>query len=257
LRTSIVAAFVVIFTQASASRALADPKADSAEWLARWSDRRQLCKAVAYDLSGSVTIPAGFYKDIVHPGETFPPARFTYRRRIKITLDFVNRRARRDEQGMTWQLNERKFIPYCEIDLFDGRRFQTVRPRAENSSASWQPRPYDAELIEQGERSRGPFFTEIDLPILFAHGLVATTNDALSPDRLLAPPDSGSGSLPSQFAPVQREGPSLLLLKSKPPAAALTNHDEVGVDLDRGGAVIGWSAFVDGKQTTSIAIKHK
>jgi hypothetical protein len=191
----------------------------------------------------------------VHPGETFPPATFTYRRRIKITLDFVNGRACRYEQGMIWQLDRRRFIPYCQIDLFDGHRFQTLRSRAENSSETWQPPRSDAELIEQGEKNRGRFFTEIDLPILFAHSLVATANDALSPDRLLAQPDRGGRSLPSQFAQVRREGTSLLLLKSKPPAAAPKSHDELGLDLERGGAETGWSAFVDGTQTASIAIK--
>jgi hypothetical protein len=252
-----VAALVATFGEGAASRVFADPSHESAESLAHWSERRRVYKSIEYDLAGLVTVPARFYKDIVHPGEALPPTTITYRRRLKITLDFVNGRARRYEKGMIWQLDQRRFIPYCQIDLFDGHRFQTVRPRAENSSADWQPPRYDAELIEQGERSGGRFFTEIDLPILFAHGLVATANNPLVPDRLLVPPNRGDRSLLSQFAQVRREGSSLLVLKSKPPASAPKNHDEIGLDLERGGAVIGWSTFVGGKQTASIAIKHK
>jgi hypothetical protein len=256
LPISFVAALVVTFVLRAASGA-ADDIDRPTEWLARWAERRQSCKAVEYDLAGSVTIPARFYKDSIHPGEAFPAAAFTYRRRLTITLDFANGRARRYEKGMTWQLNQRRFIPSCQIDLFDGHRFQTLRPRAENSSANWQPPPHDAELIERGEKHGGRFFETIDLPIVFAHGLVANADEALTPDRLLTRPDRSGRSLQSQFANVRREAPSLLVLESKPPAAAPKNHEEIGLDLERGGAPIGWSVFAEGKRTASIAVKNK
>ena len=240
-----------------ASRGVADSATESAQLLTRWSARRQSCKAVGYDLDGTVTIPARFYRDIVHPGEAFPPTPFTYRQGLKITLDFVKGRARRYEKGMIWQLDQRRFIPYCQIDLFDGHRFQTVRPRTENSDANWQPPLFDSELIEQGEKCRGRFFTEIDLPILFAHGAAMPSNRSLSPDRLLKPADRNDRSLRNPFARSRHEGASTLVFESEPPPSAPQNHEKIRLDLNRGESVISWSYCVDGKETASMSVKQK
>jgi hypothetical protein len=229
-------------------------EADLSKVLLSWQARRRAVGVLSAEIDGTVSIPKGLYTHVLGNGDEFPPKTCQFATQLSMLIDLRGGRARRWQKGMILHLDQRNFIPYCDVDLFDGRTYQTLRPRSDNSDASWTPGPYDSELVEQGEKRTSPFFRTADFPIFFALGIIPMTDLSIEPEHMKAAADSAFFKVVGKAAQGGRE---LVVVRSAPFFSRGSGYYQLWIDLPRNAAVVRWCAYVNDQRASSIEVSYK
>jgi|HubBroStandDraft_6_1064221.scaffolds.fasta_scaffold07697_6 hypothetical protein len=244
----------VVITQSQQSDAA---EGDLSKVLSHWRERRRAVKVLSAEVEGTVTIPKGLYSHVLNDGQVFPGNTYKYSTQLSVLIDLSEGRARRRQKGMILHLDEKKFIPYCDVDFFDGREFQTLRPRADNSDQNWQPAPYDSELIEQGVKRRAKFFRTVDFPLFFSLGIIPMADLSVSPEHIKSALDSIDGTLLKAVGTITERGRELVVVRSAPLFSNGAGYYEFWIDLPRDAAIVRWCAYVNDQRATSIETSYQ
>lgn len=162
-----------------------------------WRARHANHQAAEYRTHGTVLaargscVKNGSRDDDAPPGTVgpLPPEDYRYDTRAVVTLDLKAGRARREVDRQTYYLSRLCFIPDWHWDLFDGKNFQFFQPREKNKSPYYEISSLQPDLELFGTKTTRTFFTRLDFPLLFAHGVIPTRHHPASPAHLAPPQD--------------------------------------------------------------------
>ena len=200
---------VLVFVPSAGSQA-GDIREDI---LRGWQARHAKHQTAEYRMHGTVLASRGScVKDAsrdedVPPGTVgpLPPEDYRYDTQTVVMLDLKAGRARREVDRQTYYLSRLCFIPDWHWDLFDGKEFQFFQPREKNQSLHYGMSDLQPDLELFGTKTTRAFFTCLDFPLLFAHGVIPTRLHPASPARLAPPGDMEEFSVQGKGVVKDRE----------------------------------------------------
>lgn len=210
--------------------------------LADWQKRQKYVDRIRYRIQGEHVTPKGSGTDDVgRPlGPNVPPRDMAGEERWMFLLDFTTGRYRIEINEQVWHQRSGKFIPYAAVVAFDGSRVWSAMPREANPTMS----PKQPELIIISGNLRGVPFRHEHVPVAFAHGLIRTIEDEVTPAdglRKRVNPDyfyvHGRGV---------HAGRPCLVVRTQTLKLGTTSYDEFWVDPARDSAVVRYVMYTRG-----------
>ncbi|WP_145177015.1 hypothetical protein [Gimesia aquarii] len=223
--------------------------------LSDWNARQKIADSMLYEIRGHVIVPRDSYLRIDENQGVTPIHDSEYNVSTELLLDFQNNRVRRTEESEVLCAPIRSFIPYYEVDLYDGTQYFNYQPIDKNTSDSWKPGKYQSELHLTGSRPYGMFFSHyIDILLLTGHGSIYTHNSPVTPQKLLRT------SVTSHFFKqelVKYKGRQCILLQTMPSKLRGKGYYNIIVDPAHESAIVKWSSFYRDQLYSDIEIEHE